>query len=155
VKRKHPRPAIPVWFGMVWTGAGVVFLAVAVATAWSHVAAEREYRAGGLTVEGMVLTKSKTSSRRGGVRYGVRYRYRAGSADREGSASVGREQWERLHERGPIAIQFLPGTAASRIEGARGSVALPVVFSILGAALTLMGRLFARLAGRARAGGRA
>jgi hypothetical protein len=123
-------------FGAIWLLVGIPFFVIGVATAWE----ERRYTTEGVVVEGIVLSKDLRRSRNDNRTYAVRYRFitRDGQ-EAEGRADVALAAWERLAERGPVPIVYLPGRpTSSRVVG-ESQWWLPIIFLFVGGTLTLIG----------------
>lgn len=89
------------------------------------------------TVPGMVLTKSTNSK----DRYTVTYRFTTGNGQLiEGSASVSGEVWDRLEERGPIQVQYVPHSPRRhRVEGQDSDWATAFMMGTIGGVFTSLG----------------
>ena len=96
----------------------------------------------GQPVEGLVLSKAVVTKRSGGAgssrsnestHYQVVYRFRADGADIVGTSELGTGEWERLKERGPIALVYAGGTPwIHRIEGDSAGWFAPLAFVLVG-----------------------
>jgi hypothetical protein len=124
-------------FGGVWLFVGLMFLAFAVA----FVLDEFEYAANGVTTTGMVLTKDIVAARsNSSTQYRVSYRFTTGRGEIvEGSDTVTVATWERLQERGPIEVHYLPARPSSNRLAPGTPVALPVVFLLVGLVVSAVG----------------
>lgn len=136
-----------IWFGGIFLTAGLPLLVVGV---WfvSGVVAERRLDAEGRTVQGMVLTKTRSTSSTissstpsSTSSYAVDYRFAVPTGEiRRGSAQVDRGTWERLVERGPVEVAYLPASPeVSRIPGQVDSTVMALLFVGLGGLATLIG----------------
>ncbi len=100
--------SFPLWFGAIWLVCGVPFLAIGLYTAVEAVREEQRFRRDAEVGEGLVL--AKRIGRNGDSRtYRVEYRFRAPDGTmltRE--TSVSPELWDRLVEREPVRVRFLP-----------------------------------------------
>lgn len=142
VKRRRRPTLLAAWssfglvFGAVWLLVGIPFFVIGVGTAWK----ERRYATEGVVVEGIVLSKDLRRSRNDSRTYAVRYRFITRDGQEvEGRTTIGLAAWERLVERGPVPVVYLPGQpTGSRIPG-ESQWLLPVVFLFLGVSLTLIG----------------
>ena len=136
-----------VWFGGIFLLAGSGLLVVGV---WlgAGVMAQKKLDREGLTVEGMVFSKtrstSSTSSR--GVpgsttSYHVSYRFTTPTGETvRGSAKVDRGTWEQLAERGSVEVTYLPQSPkVSRIRGLADETLVFLLFAGLGGLATLAG----------------
>jgi hypothetical protein len=123
-------------FGAIWLLVGIPFLVIGLVTVWE----ERRYTTEGVVVEGIVLGKDLRRSKSDSRTYAVRYRFIASDGQEvEGRADVGLAAWERLAERGPVSIVYLPGRpTSSRVQG-EPQWWLPVIFLFVGGTLTLIG----------------
>ena len=96
----------------------------------------------GQPVEGLVLSKAIVTKRSGGAgsarsnestHYQVVYRFRADGADVVGTSELGAADWERLKERGPIALVYAGGAPwVHRIEGDSAGWLAPLAFLLVG-----------------------
>lgn len=125
------------WVGAIFLLPGLVFGAIGVGVSVQDV----RFAAGGATAQGIVLSKDiKHATGSSGTSYSIRYRFTA-SNDRtyEGSSLIDAEVWDRLVERGPVAVQYLASDpSSSRLLGA-GSLFFEVVFMVIGAVTLLIG----------------
>ena len=104
--------------------------------------AEQLLEVRGRPVEGLVLSKAIATTHRSGVgsrrsnqstHYRVVYRFRADGADIVGTSEPGAGEWERLKERGPIAVVYAGGTPwIHRIEGDSAGWVAPLAFLLVG-----------------------
>jgi len=126
-------------FGALFFFAGLPFVIIGIYTG----VRQWHFPSEAATVPGMVLTKSINSK----DRHTVTYRFTTGNSEViEGSASVSGEVWDRLEERGPIQVQYVPHSPRRhRVEGqdsdwamAFGSATLGGIFTSLGGFVLLM-----------------
>jgi Protein of unknown function (DUF3592) len=166
-KRKRSRRGINqqsfwLWFGGIWLAVGVPFLLIGIYAAATVVSGDRRLEAAGRPVEGMVLEKwistSRSSHGSGTTRqYRVRYRFEAAGGELvEDEAQVGADAWDRLEERGPVAVTYLPDDPhIHRIQGEDSGLVLGAIFSGVGGVLTVLGGfVFLRGLGQLRVGRR-
>ena len=121
------------------------FLPFAVAgVAWftSVRAEEALFSARALSIDGLVLdkavvrTRTSVGNRPSGTspHYHGRYRYASDTGQEiVGTSSVGSDTWERLKERGPIAVRFVAGQPwLHRLQGEGADWTGPIAFLSLG-----------------------
>ncbi|HEY5569256.1 MAG TPA: DUF3592 domain-containing protein [Gammaproteobacteria bacterium] len=130
------------FFGGLWLVVGLPFFVIGLYLGVQHVSTEQRLEAEGRTVEGMVLSKaiqtqtsssSSTGSRRTSRSYEVTFRFPTDEDPVTGRADVSAEAWERLIEREPIAVTYLPDDPERhRVEGQTAGWILPVMFTALG-----------------------
>jgi hypothetical protein len=130
-----------VWFGGIWFGVGVLFLAIGIAVGVVRTRLDARLDAGGVPASGVVLTKDLPSSRDRASEYRVTFRFDADGESVRGSAKLDADAWDALTERGPIAVTYLPGSPDTyRVPGETGDdTVVSVVFSLVGAALAVAG----------------
>lgn len=133
-------------FGGIWLVVGLPFLVIGISLALREVSLEERFAREGQTAQGMVLTKSirPSSSRRrssSDPQDWITYRFTTPSGDVvKGSAKVSEEEWDRLVERGPIQVTYLPGEPhRHRVEGQSSDWVGPVIFAMLGAIFSSLG----------------
>lgn len=117
-------------FGGIWLFVGLFFLAFALVFAFN----EFEYARSGVTTTGMVLTKDIVPARsNSSTEYRVSYRFTTGQGEVvEGSDAVEIATWERLQERGPIEVRYLPGRPSTNGLALGTDAVLPVSFLVVG-----------------------
>lgn len=139
-----------VWFGGIWLVGGLPFLIIGIyigVQTWQQ--SEQLKREGQMTT-GMVLTKSRTTStsrsfstgsRTTSTTYRVGYSFKApGGNVVKGEEEISSRIWERLEERGPIRVTFLPSRPdIHRLEGQGAGWMLPIIFTILGSLFASVG----------------
>lgn len=120
-------------FGALFFLAGLPFLVIGIYTG----VRQWQFPAEAPTVQGTVLTKSTDSK----DRFTITYRFTIGSGQViEGSASVSGELWDRLEERGPIQVQYVPHSPRRhRVEGQGSDWALAFMFGTVGGIFTSLG----------------
>lgn len=126
------------WFGGIWFFVGAPFLIIGVYVGIDTWREDERFTREGQVAQGMVLTKSITRRRESGGResttYRVEFRFRApeGTVVKR-EAQVSSDLWDRLQEREPIRVTFLPGDPrTNRIEGESSTWMLAVIFTGLG-----------------------
>jgi hypothetical protein len=100
----------------------------------------------GRSSEGTVLTREirRSESRRSGQRsetrhYEVTYRFTVDGKTLEGRDELSQGDWERLRERGPVGVLYLPqNPSSSRLAGNRPWL-MKVMFGVLGLIFTTIG----------------
>ncbi|HEX2095198.1 MAG TPA: DUF3592 domain-containing protein, partial [Longimicrobiaceae bacterium] len=129
------------WFGGIWLGVGFPFLCIGVGAGvqtWSrHDRLDRD----GHTTAGMVLTKTISSSDDSGPEHSLTYRFTTPDGRTlKDEAEVDPDTWDRLTERGPVQVTYLPrNPGVHRVEGEGRDYVLALIFSALGSLLTLLG----------------
>lgn len=132
------------WFGSLWLAVGLLFLVIGIAVGVSQRGLGRRFQAEARDATGLVLTKSiLSSSNARGPTCWVTYRF--ATADGrivKGSGAVSADTWDRLTERGPIRIRYLPERPAQhRVEDGpvEADPAIALVFTAGGGALAALG----------------
>jgi uncharacterized protein DUF3592 len=147
------------WFGGIWLVCGLPFLIIGLYAGNQRISADRRLAAEGRTVDGMVLTKaityssSSNSNRSGGSpTYRVTFRFRTTEGLISDDAEVSQETWDRLIEREPIQVTYVPDAPHyHRVEGQTGGWIMPTVMTVLGGIFTGLGG-FILLRARSRRG---
>jgi len=135
------RRAGALWLGTVLGVLGVVFAIIGMRDAYT----EWQYHAQGLTVAATVTDKSIERAKRGEnsrTRYLVSYRFTSSDGqDRESSAEIPVEEWERLEAGQTFPVSYLPGApGSSRLQGSGEDARIAVyVFLAIGTVFTLLG----------------
>jgi Protein of unknown function (DUF3592) len=142
--RQHPsflslaKRSFPFWFGGIWLFCGAPFLILGLYMGVETIRQQARFEREGQVTQGMVLTKrvsrSKDSQGRQSTSYWVGYRFSApdGTVVKR-EAQVTGQVWDRLVEREPVSVTYLPGRpGTSRIEGEASEWMLPGVFALLG-----------------------
>jgi hypothetical protein len=122
------------WFGGIWLFCGAPFLIVGLVVGVDTLRQHERFENEAESVDGMVLTKRITRNKNNNASYWVGYRFRAtdGTVIRN-EAQVSGALWDRLVEREPVRVTYLPSEPrSSRIEGAGVDWALPGIFTLLG-----------------------
>jgi len=117
-------------FGGIWAVVGLPFLIVGIVLAVQP----SRYQNAEVT-DGTVLTKLITrNSKNSNVNYVVTYRFTTPDGQTvEGRATVNRDTWDRLRERGSIRVTYQPRSPGThRVEGESGDFMLIVIFTFLG-----------------------
>lgn len=126
------------WFGGIWFFAGAPFLIIGIYVGIDTWRKDESFAREGQVTQGMVLTKSISRSRdregRESTDYWVGFRFHApNGAVVKRKAKVSGDLWDRLVEREPIRVAFLPGDPqTNRIEGETSAWMLPIIFAGLG-----------------------
>jgi hypothetical protein len=117
-------------FGGIWLFVGLVFLAFSVVFAFH----EFEYATSGVTTTGVVLTRDiEPAGSNSSTQYRVSYRFTTVQGEVvEGSDAVSVATWERLQERGPIEVRYLPGRPSSNRLALGADSALPLLLLLVG-----------------------
>jgi hypothetical protein len=128
------------WFGGIWLGIGVPFLAIGIGVAIDGARLGARLAQEGRTVSGTVLAKEiREQDFEPVCRVDYRF-FPPEGAPITGSAEIAEAAWDTLVERGPIAITYLPGDPRRhRVRGQGSSVLLPAIFGVLGSILTFLG----------------
>jgi Protein of unknown function (DUF3592) len=118
-------------FGGIWAVVGIPFLVIGLVMA---VQPSRYQNAE--VADGIVLTKLITRDRNNSnVKHVVTYRFTTvdGQTVVEGRASVKRDFWDQLRERGTIKVMYQPRSPGThRVEGESGDLAMIVIFTLVG-----------------------
>jgi hypothetical protein len=123
------------WFGGIWLFCGAPFLIIGIYTGIKTMYEEERFQKESRMATGMVLTKSiTTDSKNSSKHYGVTFRFTTPDIkNKNGNATVSMELWDRLEERGPINIVYVPGEPRLfRVEGNKANWMFPAIFSLLG-----------------------
>ena len=132
--------SFPFLFGGIWLVCGAPFLIVGIYTGIDAVRQEEGFRTHAQVADGMVLTKSIVRSKND-TSYRVGYRFTASDGTVvKNEAKVGVPLWDRLVERGPVRVTYLPERPrASRIEEQGADWVLPLVFAGVGLVFVPLG----------------
>jgi hypothetical protein len=137
------RRSFPFWFGGIWLVCGLPFVAAGIWVAIDTVRQQERYAARAQVADGMVLTKRiGRGSKQSEKSYWVSYRFRAADGNVvQDEKKVSAALWDRLVERQPVRITYLPERPhAHRLEDEGPDWVMPLVF-------TGLGSLFAGLGG--------
>lgn len=135
------------WFGGIFLAVGTLFTVIGAGAGIQEYRSDARLRADGVVTSGMVLTKAVGGSKSGSSgsgssrTYHVGYRFTTadGQVVRE-SRQVGAETWDRLQERGPIEVRYLPGAPRThRLVGEAVDFVLPLIMTPVGVAVGLLG----------------
>jgi hypothetical protein len=130
--------SFPFWFGAIWLVCGTPFLIVGIYIGIDNLRQQERFKNQAQVTDGMVLTKrisrSRGSQGRDSTSYWVGYRFRASDGTTvRNEVQVSEGLWDRLVEREPVRVSYLPGRPqANRIEGEGPSWIVPGVFALLG-----------------------
>lgn len=125
------------WFGGIWLLVGAPILIAGILVGVHSIRQQERFKNEAKVTDGMVLNKWISRQRREGresTSFWVGYRFSAPNGTvvkRE--AQVSSELWDRLVERQPVPVTYLPSDpATSRIEGESAAWVLPLIFTGLG-----------------------
>jgi hypothetical protein len=136
------RRSFPFWFGGIWLVCGAPFVVAGIWVGIDTARQQQRYATQAQVAEGMVLTKRIRRGSKESTSYWVGYRFTAPDggvvrAEKEISGAL----WDRLVEREPIRITYLPGRPeVHRLEDQGPDWVMPLAF-------TAIGSLFAGLGG--------
>jgi hypothetical protein len=125
--------SFPFLFGGIWLVCGIPFLLVGLYTGIDAIRQHERFQHEAAVAEGMVLTK-RISRNKNSTTHWVGYRFPAadGTIVRN-EVQVSADLWDRLIEREPVRVTYLPGRPrASRLEGAGTDWMLPGIFTLFG-----------------------
>lgn len=128
------------WFGGIWLFCGAPFLIIGIYVGIDTMRQQARFRDEAQITQGMVLTKS-IRSRKDNKTYWVGYRFSAPDGTVvKGEAKVSEELWDRLVEREPVQVTYLPSDPRGhRIEGEGPDWMLPLIFTVLGLVFVPLG----------------
>ena len=138
------------WFGGFFLVVSLPFVLAGLFLVFTDWQFAREAR----PTQGMVLTKDiRTSGRKSRTKhYEATYRFTAGGAEVEGRDELPRETWERLREREPVGVRYLPQRPSSShlsdySPGFRNALVglLGAVFAVVGGRILMRSIRHARL----------
>jgi len=136
--------SFPFWFGGIWFVVGAPFLVLGLYFSVDAFLQREEFKREGQVTQGIVLTKQISRSQRDtrkSTNYWVGYRFTAADGRVVRSeAQVSRDLWDRLVEREPVQVTYLPSRPRTNwIEGQGPNWMLPLVFALLGVVLASIG----------------
>jgi hypothetical protein len=143
-------------FGSIFFVVGLLLLVAGINEALN----ERELKQHGVVVQGMVLSKIVLhSSKNDTPSYSATYRFSTPDGKvMQGDCEMDLEPWERLKERRPVAVRYLPDNLTINCvdgENGRQSLVEVLIFCIIGGIFTFIGGLVLILGWRSRKQGRA
>ena len=129
------------WFGGIWLVCGVPFLIVGIYVGVDTLRQQERFKNEAQVAEGMVLTKRISRSSKDSASYWVSYRFSASDGTVvKSETKVSGALWDRLVEREPIQITYLPDQPRTHgIESRGPDWMLPVVFTVLGIVFVPLG----------------
>lgn len=125
------------WIGMFLLLPGLIFGVLGSAL----LASDARFASEGVSAQGTVLSKDlKRATNSTGTSHSVRYRFILPDGRTfEGSDSVDAQDWERLDEGGPVAVQYLASDPSSNRTASTGSPAWDLLLLGLATATLLVG----------------
>ena len=128
------RRSFPFWFGGIWLAVGLPFVVVGIWVAVDTVRQQQRYATAAQVTDGMVLTKRISRGTNESTSYWVSYRFRAADGGViQSEKKISGTLWDRLVEREPVRITYLPDRpAAHRLEDEGADWAMPLIFTGLG-----------------------
>jgi len=128
------RRSFAFWFGGIWLVCGLPFLVVGVYVGIDTLRQQARFRSEAQVAEGMVLTKRLSRGSNKSTTYSVSFRFQAADgAVVTGDTEVSGALWDRLVEREPVRVTYLPARPRShRLEDQGPDWLLPLVFAGLG-----------------------
>jgi hypothetical protein len=135
------RRSFPFWFGGIWLVCGAPFLVLGIYFAIDAVRQQERYASDAQVTEGMVLTKRISRGSKDSTSYWVSYRFRApDGAVVTKETKVSRALWDRLVEREPVRVTYLPDQpGAHRLEDQGPDWMLPLAFTVVGSVFAPLG----------------
>jgi hypothetical protein len=143
-------------FGSIFLIVGLLLLGAGINEALN----EHELKQHGVVVQGMVLSKNVShSSKNDTPSYSAIYRFSTPEGKvMQGNCAMDLEAWEKLKERRPVAVRYLPDKLTRNcVNGESGQQSLGevLVFCIVGGIFTFVGGLILILGWRWRKQGKA
>lgn len=125
--------SFPFWFGGIWLVCGLPFLIIGVYLGVDALHMQQRFERDAVPAEGTVLTKTIRSNK-DSRSYWVGYRFRAADGTAvQNELQVDAQTWNRLTERGPVRVSYLPDRPdLNRIDGAESGWLLALIFTGLG-----------------------
>lgn len=126
------------WFGGIWFFVGAPFLIIGIYVGIDTWRKDESFAREGQVTQAMVLTKwisrSRDSQHRESTSFWVGFRFHApDGAVVKRQAQVSGDLWDRLLEREPIRVTFLPADPqTNRIEGESSTWLVSIIFTGLG-----------------------
>lgn len=135
------RRSFPFWFGGIWLVCGLPFLIIGIYVGIDTVRQQERYTNEAQVAQGMVLAKWISRGSEESTSYRVRYRFHApDGAVVTSETKVSGALWDRLVEREPVRVTYLPDQPRThRIEDQGPDWILPLVFTGLGIVLVPLG----------------
>lgn len=127
------KKSFPFCFGGIWLFCGLPFLIIGLYAGIDAFRLQERFEKDAVIAEGMVLTKA-ISSNKDSKSYRVGYRFStADGTVVKNELPVDASSWERLAERGPVRVSYVPDRPElNRIEGAESSWLFALIFTGLG-----------------------
>lgn len=136
------RRSFAFWFGGIWLLCGAPFLIIGLYLGIDEWQLADRFKREAQVTDGMVLTKRIRRERNGSSpSYWVGYRFAAANgAVVKSEAQVSVQLWDRLAEREPVRVTYLPDRPqANRIEGEHSGWLPPLIFTGLGVVFVPIG----------------
>jgi hypothetical protein len=127
--------SFPFWFGAIWLVCGTPFLILGIYIGIDSLRQQERFKNEAQVAEGMVLTKRINRNKDNtSTSYWVGYRFSASDGTTvRNEVQVSEGLWDRLVEREPVRVSYLPGRPqANRIEGEGPRWIVPGVFALIG-----------------------
>lgn len=120
-------------FGGIWLFCGAPFLIIGIYIGIETFRVQERFNKDSMITQGMVLTKSIRSNKHS-KSYWVGYRFHAANGMLvKNESQINPESWDRITERGPIRVAYLPDDPeTNRIEGAESNWTLALIFTGVG-----------------------
>lgn len=133
--------SFPFWFGGIWLVCGVPFVVAGIWVGIDTIRQQERYATEAQVTEGMVLTKRISRSKNESTSYWVSYRFRApDGAIVQGDTKISSALWDRLVEREPIRVTYLPDRPGThRLEDQGPDWMMPIAFTVIGGLFAVAG----------------